>query len=138
MNGEKLLSLKATAWRWRQTHRTADARALADGAADLLAEIEQLRALTSECSCSGLPQPESPAADCPIHGAVRALNEVQAENETLRERLAEESAGKDLAWNTAKGLNARLEAAEAEVERLTQELSHARGRITDMLGGDTK
>lgn len=42
--GERLLALKATAWRWSQeTAQMSDARSLADGAAELIVEIERLK-----------------------------------------------------------------------------------------------
>ena len=46
----------------------------------LLDELEQLRALTATCSCGASPMTyEGPEPDCPVHGAVRALNQAMAE-----------------------------------------------------------
>lgn len=41
-----------------------------------------------ECSCQSWP-PEGPAADCVVHGAVRALNEATVEIDRLRAKIAE-------------------------------------------------
>jgi len=50
--------------------------------------INELEGLVATCSCSTGSQYEGPEADCPVHGAVRALNEVAAENQKLRSQVA--------------------------------------------------
>ena len=45
----------------------------------LIAEVERLTALTATCACPAGPAFEGPQADCPVHGALRALNDADAE-----------------------------------------------------------
>ena len=48
-------------------------------------EMAALRKLTSTCSCSPNPETyEGPEADCPIHGAIRGMNEAMAANARVR------------------------------------------------------
>jgi hypothetical protein len=57
---------------------------------ELEAQVAQLTALTSTCSCGTSPETyDGPQADCPVHGAIRALNEAQAELRDTRAALAE-------------------------------------------------
>jgi hypothetical protein len=64
--------------------------ALATGLADVIVaevwpEIERLQTLTAECSCGATYETYAgPEPDWAVHGAVRALNEAQAEIERLR------------------------------------------------------
>lgn len=52
----------------------------------LLKELRGLRELVHRCVCAdGAPGDyEGPRAECPVHGAIQALNEAQAELERLR------------------------------------------------------
>lgn len=57
----------------------------------LLEELRSLRELVLGCSCAdGAPGDyEGPRADCPVHGAVQALRQVQEENRALKGRMRE-------------------------------------------------
>lgn len=54
---------------------------------DLIGQVEVLRELTQTCTCyDGNPENyEGLHADCPIHGAIRAFNEISRQYASLRE-----------------------------------------------------
>lgn len=69
-------------------------KALVRRADELVTENAELKALTSACGC-GTPglDFDGPKADCPVHGAIRGLQEARAEEARLREferRVTEE------------------------------------------------
>jgi hypothetical protein len=76
---------------WDEHLATAALSVRWEHAASQAAEVERLRALTATCTCyDGNPENyEGAHADCPVHGAVRAYNDAQAEVERLRAELAE-------------------------------------------------
>jgi hypothetical protein len=73
-------------------------------ALDLLAEVDRLAKLTATCTCATTYATyEGPEADCPVHGAVQALNAASAE-------IAQLAAERD----EAQGELARMRSERAE------------------------
>ncbi len=58
------------------------------GGQEILTTVETIATVAAYCSCGTTPMNyEGPAPDCPVHGAVRALNELTREAERLRSGL---------------------------------------------------
>ena len=77
-------------------HAIDTARALLVAVARLTADLEQARALAATCSCGTSPMTyEGPEPDCPVHGAIRAFNEAQADLAEERRQHAATRAERD-------------------------------------------
>jgi Tfp pilus assembly protein FimV len=89
---------------------TGAAHTLARHVPALLARIAELQKLTATCSCGTSPMTyEGPEPDCPVHGAVRALNEATA-------RIAELEAERRRDDHEWEQLSHELDRAEAGIE----------------------
>lgn len=93
--------------------------------------VHRSRACEGDTRDLGCEDCEDDACEHGCHFATAASDDAEAEIETLRERLAEASAGQATAWDACKGWNARAEQAEAEVGRLRQELAEANRRYEE-------
>jgi hypothetical protein len=111
---------------WRERAANAEARnarqresiiAYRVDAQESAETVARLRDLTATCSCSPNPETyEGPEADCPIHGAIRALNKAMAEAERLRGQVAEYETC--ITWDTiCKGCASTLNQSIRETER---------------------
>lgn len=90
---------------------------------------EPLLALASMCSCATTHATyEGPEADCPVHGAVRALAEVTRERDEWKRKATDAAA--TLGFNRTA-----TKAAGEEVARLRAELAEAKAAILE-LGDD--
>lgn len=94
-------------------------------------------AILLDRALDGDPTPEDARVLAEVANALTALGiDQQAEIDRLQKALSEANeciADQETALGAA-ALDKR--AADAEVERLTGNLAHARSRITDMLGGE--
>jgi hypothetical protein len=85
-------------------------------------EVERLRTLAATCTCgSSIVDYEGPQADCPVHGAVRAYNEAQAELAEVKRTaetalVAEQERGKSWAEKALR-VQAERDALKAAIER---------------------
>jgi hypothetical protein len=108
-----------------------DARKQADAAiAEVAPELERLRALTAACTCGTTYHDyQGPEPDCPVHGAVRAYNEAQAEVERLRADLAEAQLATGMAIAKYSAEKERADKAESEGKTLREERDALRAAI---------